>query len=186
MKIMFINGSCWMRDEAGNLLPFVRDPHFTKTFTMFGDQLIYPEIYWYEGNYLFPYLEKIVEKEKIDLIVGYSAGGHPGFHLCNKYKIRGIHFNPAIASTSEAITLQILPEEYKHIPFFPEQVILLGEDDRKWNGGVDAHLVLKYLENIGFDEKGEIVIVPQLGHGVPISIFKMMFEYYRGIWWGNN
>jgi hypothetical protein len=184
MKVMFITGSAWMRDENWNLKPFIRDPYFTRTFTMFGDRLIYPEIYWYEGDYIFPYLERIIEKEKIDLIISYSAGGHPGFHLCNKYKIRGIHFNPAIASTSEAPTLQILPEEYKNIPFFPEQVIILGENDKRPEG-VDAHLVLKYLEGIGFDEKSEILIVPQLGHGVPIPIFKMIFEHYRGIWWGN-
>jgi hypothetical protein len=150
---------------------------------MFGDQLIYPEIYWYEGNYLFPYLEKIVEKSHPDLIIGYSAGGHPGFHICNKYKIKGIHFNPAISSTSEAPTLQILPDDYKNIPFFPDQVIVIGEQDRKYKGGVDGHLVYKHLESIGFDKTGEILIIPELEHDVPISLFKMLFEYYREIWW---
>lgn len=180
MKVMFLTGSCWMRDEHGELLPFIKDPHFIKTFTMFGDELIYPPLYWYEGNYIFPYLEKIIEKNKPDLIIGYSAGGHPGFHLCNKYKIRGIHFNPAIASTSEAPTLQILPDDYKNIPFFEEQVIVLGENDRRPEG-VDAHLVLKFLEEKGFDEKGEILVIPELGHAVPIPVFRMLFEYYRGI-----
>ena len=180
MKVMYLTGSCWMRDEQNNLLPFIRNPHFVQTFTMFGDQLIYPALYWYEGNYMFPYLEKIVEREKIDLIVGYSAGGYPGFHLCNKYKIRGIHFNPAIASSSEAPTLQILPDDYKNVPVFTDQVIVLGEKDRRPEG-VDAHLVLKYLEDMNFDSEGEILIVPELEHDVPMSIFKMVFEYYRGI-----
>jgi hypothetical protein len=183
MKVMFISGSVWMRDKDNNLLPFIKSPHFTRVFTMFGDQLIYPEVYWYEGNYLFQYLEDIVEKEKPDLIIGYSAGGHLGFHLCNKYKIKGIHFNPAIAPTSEAPTLQILPEDYKDIPINYDQVMVLGENDRKWRGGVDTHLVLKYLETIGFDEKGEIFLIPGLEHEVPLSIFKMVFELYREIWW---
>jgi len=183
MKVMFITGSCWMRDEQNNLLPFERSQGFIDTFTMFGDQLVYPEIYWYEGDYLFPYLENILEKEKIDLIVGYSAGGYPGFHLCNKYKIKGIQFNPAIASTSEAPTLQILPEEYKNLPVFGDQIMVIGAEDRKWKGGVDGHLAVKYLESKGFEAAGgEILVVPELEHGVPLGLFKMVFEYYREIW----
>lgn len=185
MKVMFLTGSCWMRDKEGNLLPFIKNPHFVNTFTAFGDQLIYPPLYWYEGNYMFPYLEKIVERDHPDLIIGYSAGGHVGYHLCNKYKIKGIHFNPAIASTSEAPTLQILPEDYKNLPPFPDQVMVIGEQDRKYKGGVDGHLVYKYLESKGFESLGgEILIIPELEHDVPINLFRILFDYYREIWWG--
>ena len=185
MKVMFLTGSCWMRDDWGKLKPFIKDPNFIKVFTMFGDQIMYPPIYWYEGNYMFPYLEQIIEKDRPDLIVGYSAGGHPGFHLCNKYKIRGLHFNPAIARTSEAPTLQILPEDYKTLPLFGEQVMVIGEQDRLDKGGVDAHLVVKSLEEKGFEGAGgEILIIPGLGHGVPIQLFEMAFAYYREMWWG--
>jgi len=173
-----------MRDKEGKLLPFVRNPHFIKAFTSFGDNLVYPPLYWYEGNYMFPYLEKIVEKEHPDLIIGYSAGGHTGFHLCNKYKIKGIHFNPAIAHTSEAPTLQIATDEYKNLSVFNDQVIVLGENDRKDRGGVDAHHVLTLLEQKNFN--GEILVIPEMGHEVPINIFKILFEYYRNIWWGNS
>ena len=187
MKVMFLTGSCWMRDKEGHLLPFVRSQGFIDIFTMFGDQLVYPPIYWYEGNYMFPYLEKIIEKEHVDLIVGYSAGGHPGFHLCNKYKIKGIHFNPAIAYTSEAPTLQILPNEYKANPMFGEQVMVIGGEDRKYKGGVDGHLVLRMLEEKGFESAGgEILIVPGLAHDVPHPIFKMVFEHFRQQWWGGD
>ncbi len=187
MKVMFITGSCWMRDKQNNLLPFVKSQGFIDTFTMFGDQLVYPEIYWYEGDYLFPYLEKIVEKENIDLIIGYSAGGHPGFHLCNKYKIKGIHFNPAIASSSEAPTLQILPEDYKNLPIYGDQVMVIGSEDKKYKGGVDSHLVVRYLEQKGFEAAGgEILIIPGLEHAVSLQLFKMAFEYYREIWWGEK
>jgi hypothetical protein len=172
-----------MRDKQGNLLPFVKNPHFIKAFTSFGDQLVYPPLYWYEGNYMFPYLENIVEKERPDLIVGYSAGGHIGFHLCNKYKIKGIHFNPAIAHTSEAPTLQIATDEYKNLPVFNDQVMVMGENDRKDRGGVDAHHVLNFLEQKNF--QGEILIIPEMDHDVPIQIFRILFEYYRNIWWGN-
>lgn len=184
MKVMFLTGSCWMRDKMGNLLPFIRSPHFIKTFTSFGDDLVYPELYWYEGNYMFPYLEKIIEKEHPDLIIGYSAGGHIGFHLCNKYKIKGIHFNPAIASTSEAPTLQIATDEYKNLPIFDDQVMVIGDRDRKSMGGVDGHLVLDFLEKSNFN--GEVLVIPELEHDVPINLFKMVFEYYRNEWWGNS
>jgi hypothetical protein len=173
-----------MRDKMGNLLPFIRSPHFIKTFTSFGDDLVYPELYWYEGNYMFPYLEKIIEKEHPDLIIGYSAGGHIGFHLCNKYKIKGIHFNPAIASTSEAPTLQIATDEYKNLPIFDDQVMVIGDRDRKSMGGVDGHLVLDFLEKSNFN--GEVLVIPELEHDVPINLFKMVFEYYRNEWWGNS
>jgi hypothetical protein len=180
MKVMFITGSCNMRDKYNNLIPFEKEPFFIKTFTAFGDELVYPEIYWYEGDYLFPYLEKIVEKEHIDMIIGYSAGGHLGFHLCNKYKIKGLHFNPAIASTSEAPTLQTLPEDYKDIPVFGDQMMIIGERDRKNIGGVDAHLVIDFLLKVGFEEAGgEIMIIPGLEHSVPGPLFKMAFDYFR-------
>jgi hypothetical protein len=182
MKVLFISGSVRTRDDFGRLIPFEKSPHFEHLFTMFGDELIYPPVYWYEGNYLFPFMEEIVEKEKPDVIIGYSAGGHLGFHLCNKYKIKGIHFNPAIARTSEAPTLQILPEDYKNIPINYDQVIVIGEEDRKFRGGVDGHLVHTYLQSIGFDKKGEIILIPDLGHSVPLGIFKMVFEYFRDIW----
>lgn len=165
-------------------MPFEKSPYFEHVFTMFGDKLIYPPVYWYEGDYMFPYFEEIIEKEKIDLIIGYSAGGHCGFHLCNKYKIKGIHFNPAIARTSEAPTLQILPKSYKNFPVHYDQVIVIGEEDRKWKGGVDGQLVLQYLKSIQFDKKGEIIIIPDLEHAVPIGIFKMVFEYYKELWTG--
>lgn len=179
MKIMYISGSCWMRDDEGNLKPFNRNSDLERLFTSFGDELIYPEIYWYEGDYLFPYLERIVEKEKVELIIGYSAGGYIGFHLCNKYKIKGIHFNPAIAPTSEAPTLQILPNDYKNIPIFSDQIIVIGEEDRLSIGGVDGHLVYEYLERRGFIEEGEVIIIPKIKHAIPFNIFKMIFEYFK-------
>lgn len=184
MKVMFLTGSCWMRNKEGELMPFIRNQHFINTFTSFGDKLIYPELYWYEGDYMFPYLSRIVERERPDLIIGYSAGGHTGFHLCNKYKIKGIHFNPAIAPTSEAPTLQIITDEYKNIPMFPDQVMVIGENDRKSCGGVDGHLVLNFLEKNHFG--GEILLIPELEHDVPINLFKMVFDYYRNMWWGNS
>ena len=177
---MFITGSCPMRDDENNLMPFVRNQYFIDTFTMFGDELIYPTIYWYEGDYLFHLLENIVEKKKPDMIIGYSAGGYLGFHLCNKYKIKGLHFNPAIASTSEAPTLQKLPDDYNDVPVFGNQVMIIGDQDKKWKGGVDSHLVIKYLKDKSFESAGgEIIIIPDLEHSVPISLFKMAFEYFR-------
>jgi len=182
MKLMFITGSCRMRDEQNNLMPFVRSQHFINVFTMFGDKLIYPEIYWYEGDVLFPHLEKIIEKEHPDMIIGYSAGGHLGFHLCNKYNLKGLHFNPAIASTSEAPTLQRLPQDYLDIQVNNDQMMIIGERDRKYNGGVDGHLVISYLESKKFN--GQILIIPGLEHDVPLQLFKMAFEYFRDIYFG--
>lgn len=177
MNILYIEGSCWMRDENYNLKPFIKNKYIEMIFNQFGDKLIYPEVYWYEGDYLFPYLEDIVEKNNIDLIIGYSAGGYTGFHLCNKYKINGIHFNPAIAPTSEAPTLQLLPDDYKKLPIYQKQVILIGDKDRKSLGGVDGHLVINYLKNKNFG--GEIMIVPGLEHEVFLNIFNMTFDHFR-------
>jgi len=177
---MFITGSCPMRDHNNNLMEFVKNPHLMRVFTSFGDNLTYPPVYWYEGDYIFPYLREIIEKKNIEMIIGYSAGGYPGFHLCNKYKLKGLHFNPAIASSSEAPTLQTLPDDYKNIPVFGEQTIIIGEKDRKWRGGVDAHLVINYLDEIGFEAAGgEILIIPDLVHEVPLDLFRMAFDYFK-------
>lgn len=182
MKIMFITGSIWMRDDDNNLLPFIKSQNLVKIFTSYGDELVYPEIYWYEheNGYLFPYLEKIIEDEKIDLIIGYSAGGYPGFYLCNKYKINGIHFNPSMASTSEAPTLQTLPIEYKEMEIFNNQSIIIGEDDCLMNGGVDGHLVQEFLYENNF--KGDIIVIPNVEHIIPLELFKVAFDYYRSKW----
>jgi len=169
-----------MRDEEGNLLPFRRNNRLVDIFTSHGDKLIYPSVYWYEGDYLFPYLEKIIEKNNIDMIIGYSAGGHTGYHLCNKYKLLGLHFNPAIAPTSEAPTLQILPDSYKSNKIFGKQLMIIGERDRKNIGGVDGHLVIENLERTGyFKAGGDIIVIPELVHEVPISLFAKAFDYFR-------
>jgi len=176
---MFITGSSPMRDENNKLIKFVRNPFFNKLFTSYGDRLIYPVIYWYEGDYVIPYLEKIIEDKNVDMLIGYSAGGYPGYYLCNKYKLKGLHFNPAIAASSEAPRLQSLTDGCFESPVFGDQMMIIGERDRRNRGGVDAHLVLNFLDSVGFEDAGgEILIIPELEHRVPPSIFRMAFDYY--------
>lgn len=168
--ILFITGS--VPPEYG----FSKSKGIVKILTQFDDDLVYPPLYWYNGDYIFPHVQKIIESQNIDAIVGYSAGGHISYHLSNKYQIPALSLNPAIARTSEAPTLQTVTDDISNSPICDKQLIVIGKNDRKYAGGVDGHLVEKELNMNGFG--GKIFVVPGVHHSISYRLFNKSFKYF--------
>jgi hypothetical protein len=179
MKILYIGGTKKTIDENGNHLPFEKSLEKEFILQKFGDTVIYPEIFWDRGNYLASYLSHVIESQKINAVVGYSAGGYLGFYLCNKYKIPGLHFNPAIANNCLAPRLQPIDYKMKISPLFREQIMVLGEKDTKDSGGVDYPLVVEFLEDIKFREKGGEIFIEPIEHRINDEILERYFTYFH-------
>ena len=177
--ILFINGSRPLLKDDGSLVVNRRNQDTSNIITQFGDRIIYANVYWRGGEMIFDEIIEIIENNNIKAIVGNSAGGYVSFQLSNKYKIPAMSINPAMASTSEAPTLQ--PSPFKNEPLFPKQFIVAGEKDTKINFGVDMHLVIEDLKKMNFEGKGgTIVMLPDTPHRISSALFNTTFrQFYK-------
>lgn len=180
MNILYISGTRRTIDMDGNHLPFEKNIAKQFILSQFGDKVVDAEIYWDRGDYMAEYLSDIVESKNINAVVGYSAGGYIGFYLCNKYKIPGFHINPALTSNAMAPQLQTLDNDMKNAPINYNQLILLGEKDKKSMGGVDFDLSLEFFKKIKFEENGgEILLEPEMEHRITDEKLDEYFKYFR-------
>lgn len=177
-SILFINGSRgWLKDDL-SLNIYRRNQDSSNILSQFGDHVIYGGVYWRAGEIIFDDMREIIENNNIVAIVGNSAGGYTSFYLSNKYKIPAMGINPAMCSTSEAPTLQPLPEDIKVAPLYPKQLVIIGDKDSKKVGGVDGELTMKMLKEMRFEEKGgEILIVPA-EHKITREQFDNAFKHF--------
>ena len=177
--ILYINGSRPLLNDQGKLNKFRRTLEISKTLSQFGDHLIYGNVYWRVGPVVFNNMEKIIKENNIIGIVGNSAGGYISFHLSNKYKIPAMSINPAMATTSEAPKLQPIPQDMINLDIYPKQLVLVGENDRKANGGVDMDLVVEDLRYMNFEEKGaEFMFFPNTYHKLSPEQLNKAFKYF--------
>lgn len=178
-SILYINGSRgWLKDDL-SLNIYRKDQITSGILSQFGDHVIYGSVYWRAGEIIFEDMSEIIENNNIKAIIGNSAGGYASFYLSNKYKIPAMSINPAMADTSEAPTLQPVPEDIKRYPVYPKQLIVAGELDTKESGGVDMNLVLEYLDKIGFEQKGgEIITLPNTYHRISGEQFDSAFKHF--------
>lgn len=178
MNILNIQGSSREVDDQGNLISFqIGDK--VDIMKKYGDNVITPMTYWYSDFNLFKTVNEYVLKNKIDAIIGNSAGGYMAFYFSNFYKIPTLLLNPALASTSEAPTIQKLPDDFYKAPTFNKQMVLIGNRDLKIRGGVDFHLVLEFLQNKGFFKVGNKMYLEQgMSHRVSLEIFEKYFDKF--------
>jgi hypothetical protein len=67
----------------------------------------------------------------------------------------------------------------KNLPLFPKQLVVVGDKDSKASGGVDMDLVVKYLKEIGFEEKGgEMLVLKDTYHRINEEQFDMAFKHF--------
>lgn len=175
-SILYINGSRPLLTEDGKLNVNRRSQLVYNNLSQFGDNVIYPSVYWRGGEMIFDEMIEIVENNNIKAIVGNSAGGYVSFYLSNAYNIPSISINPAMASTSEAPLLQPVPLEIKNSSLNSQQLIIIGDKDTKTDGGVDGKLVMNDLKKIGFG--GEILILKDTYHRLSDYQFKETFRYF--------
>lgn len=175
-SILYINGSRPLLKEDGSLNVNRRSQLIYNRLSQFGDNVIYPSVYWKGGEMIFDEMIEIVENNNIKAIVGNSAGGYVSFYLSNGYNIPSMSINPAMASTSEAPTLQPVPSNIKNSPLNSKQLIVIGDKDTKADRGVDGSLVMKDLKNMGFG--GEILILENTYHRLSNEQFDETFKYF--------
>ena len=179
MNILYVDRMRKSKNDEGKLMPFVRDEEKEYILGKYGDRVIYPEIFWDRGNYLSAYLSHVLESNKIDAIVGYSAGGYMALQLSNKYKLPALVFNPAIAENCKAPELQPPDRFMKESPMYKDQLIVLGSKDTKDAGGVEYSLVVEYLKKIQFEQKGGEIATEPIEHAPDGDIFDKYFTYFH-------
>jgi len=177
--ILFINGSRgWLKDDL-SLNIYRRNQDTSTILSQFGHHVITGSVYWRAGEIIFEDMREIIESHNVEAIIGNSAGGYASFYLANKYKIPSMGINPAMCATSEAPTLQPLPDDMKNLPLFPKQLIIIGDKDTKADFGVDGALTIEDLKKINFEEKGgEIIILPDTYHKISREQFDSAFKHF--------
>lgn len=182
MNIINIQGSRSEINIDGSFIPFeISDK--VKIMEKYGDNVITPITYWYSDMNLFNTINQEFKINKIDAIIGNSAGGYMAFYLSNYYKIPALMLVPALASTSEAPKIQKLPEEFYKSATFNKQMVLIGNRDLKIRGGVDFHLSLEFLQSKNFFKVGNKMFVEDgMSHGVSKEIFEKYFDKFYNLY----
>jgi len=85
-KILFLHGfcSCGKGEKSITLKSY------------FGEETVLSPNLPYAPNEVLPFLEKIVIKEQVDLIVGSSLGGFYATLLAEKYGLKAVLINPSV------------------------------------------------------------------------------------------
>lgn len=185
MNILNIQGSRKEIDNNGNIIPFeISDK--VKVMEKYGYNVITPVARWYSDPNLFNTVNNEIKNNKIDAIIGNSAGGYMAFYLSNFYRIPTLMLVPALASTSEAPKIQKMPEEFYKSPIYNKQMVVIGNRDLKIRHGVDFHLSLDFLQSKGFFEVGNKMYVEDgMSHHINLKTFEKYFDkfykYYLNI-----
>lgn len=178
-NILYIHGSRGelSNDEFQKVNVSRRNQTMYNMFSQFGDNVYWPSLYYHGGDMIFDEMEEMIHEKNIDVLVGNSAGGYVSFYLSNKYNLPNLSVNPAMAESSEAPTLQYMKELFDEIN--GNQIVVIGEEDSKVNGGVDGEEVIKLLKIIEFEQAGgEIITLPGVKHRLEPKIFNEVFRYF--------
>lgn len=179
MKILLIQGSRRDTDDNGQLLPFERS-NLANIMEEYGIEVITPVVRWYSDKNLFNTINIEFLKHDIDGIVGNSAGGYMAYYFSNYYNVPALLLNPAIASSSEAPTIQKIPESFLNAEQSGKQLVVLGNSDLKKKGGVDFNLVIDFLTSKSFInyKDNRLFIEQSIGHHLPADIFSKYFKKF--------
>jgi len=178
--IIYINGSSSLLRGDGSLSIRRRNQKVYNVLTQFGDDILYPSIYWKDaGEIVFDEVMELIDSHNVKAIVGNSAGGYTSFYLSNYYKIPSMSINPAMVSTSEAPVIQPLPQKIKNSDLFSKQLVIIGDKDTKKDFGVDGHLTIEMLKSMNFEKQGgKILILKDTYHGLSPEQFNESFKYF--------
>ena len=110
------------------------------------------------------------KNQNINAIIGSSMGGFAGFHLANGFGICALLYNPALPYRTSII--QNIPSHLpkKQSPLM--RIVLGGQDDV-----IRAKDNLAFLaQNFSELKECTIQIINELGHQIPVAIFKKQTE----------
>ena len=123
-----------------------------------------PEMDYTRGD-IFPYLIKVVEDFKPDVIIGSSMGGFTAYMLGALYNIEVVAFNPAFHSR----TLEPNYPEFINNQVCRKARIILGDEDTV----IDPKKTLEWLKDHIMMHRPDIKVenVHGMGHRIPTDIF---------------
>jgi hypothetical protein len=178
-NILYLHGSRGelSNDEFKKVNVSRRNQNMYNVLSQFGDNVYWPPLYYHGGDMIFDEMEEMIQEKNIDILIGNSAGGYVSFYLSNKYGLPNLSINPAMAESSEAPTLQYMKILFDEIN--GNQIVVIGEDDSKANGGVDGQEVIKLLKIMEFEQVGgEIITLPGVRHRLEPKTFNEVFRYF--------
>lgn len=156
MKILYLHGldSVLQEDRREEL------SHYGEVFGPTLDYLNTPNLFQ----------QLIKEYQKVDVVIGSSAGGLVGYYLAQTLHKPCLLFNPAISYR-------------KQLPFCTDFVssyqsymqIVIGLQDEVLSPQTSLELLLADFTPL---QKVEIHLVNQLGHPLPLDIFSKETQYF--------
>lgn len=112
-----------------------------------------------------------VEEMGITHLIGSSMGGYLGFYLAHTYGLPCLLFNPALASRSVEVPVELNHKEV------PRRLIVLGMLDQVVNPGG----TLGFLSDSSFPANSqEIILNRELAHQIPQDVFEKGVNYFFG------
>ena len=158
MNILYLHGlDGFLSNEKRNAL--------SKYGEVFGPQIDYRS----SINLLDEFIETY-KREKIDVVIGSSAGGLAGYYISLALNTPCLIFNPALTYSSLIQNIpQDLPKREKYLQ------VVLGKKDE----------VIKARDNLFFLEKNlethfqySTHLLNHIGHQIPVSTFENELVYF--------
>ncbi len=130
-----------------------------------------PQLYYRKSNTVFSELLPEAIRQKIDFIVGSSAGGFMGYWLSKHLNCDALLYNPALAFQS--VMQQIIPVEASQ-KYEKKYQIILGQQDNV----IPPQSTIDYLQKNDQSEHYSIDLHEHLGHQIDIDTFKSTCQQY--------
>lgn len=165
MNIIYIHG-----------LMAVPSPDKMNILSKYASNLLAPQIDYLNNDKVFLDLLAMGNQQKIDVIVGSSAGGLMGYWLAKHWGCKALLFNPALAK---------LPQYKQRTDIFAPPVVNFGDIVAPYHivlGALDE--VVLPNETIDFLTKNEnpahytLEKIDTLAHRIPLEVFEGVTKRY--------
>ena len=124
---------------------------------------VYDPVMDYKNSEMFNIVLKHLQENPVDLLIGSSMGGYFAYCLSTILGTRTLLFNPAVHSRPLEPIVQLGGKESNHL-------IVLGN--------TDTIITPKETEIFFNDVSGVNIIREDIGHTVPIEVFKKYIRLY--------
>ena len=116
---------------------------------------------------ILPTIQKEVEAQKPDFLIGSSMGGRLAFYLANMLQLPALLFNPALGH-SLIDENHPVPAVYQYLPIFSNQLLILGEQDDT----VPPSGTLLFLKTTYPNQSPHYTLLPNLAHRISSELLK--------------
>ena len=116
---------------------------------------------------ILPTIQKEVEDQKPDFLIGSSMGGRLAFYLANMLQLPALLFNPALVHPL-IDQYHPVPENYQIMPFYHNQHFTLGQQDEI----VPPSGTLLFLKTSYPNQSPHYTLLPNLAHRISSELLK--------------